>query len=118
MLIVVGPGTRHTLASYVSMHTVPAVTASSAHFLSGFAPCAPAVPPSTPSPADTVAIRNARLMARLLISLDANRTAAPLPGVRQRPPPRGVPRQRVWVSIDTAGGCVTTHDADAGEACA
>jgi len=30
-------GTRQTLASYLSMHTVPETTASTAHFFSGLA---------------------------------------------------------------------------------
>jgi hypothetical protein len=33
---------RQTLASYVSMHTVPDTTESDGHLLSGFAPCASA----------------------------------------------------------------------------
>src|SRR4029450_6354546 len=40
--VVIAFGTRQTLASYVSMHTVPDTTESNGHLLSGFAPCASA----------------------------------------------------------------------------
>src|SRR5262249_48686807 len=61
--MVVGPGTRQTLASYVSMHTVPAITASGAHFLSGLAPCAQAVPASSAIAARTLVPRTVCLIA-------------------------------------------------------
>src|SRR5262249_45381198 len=54
LLVVVAFGTRHTLASYLSMHTVPDTTASGAHPVRGWAPCAPAVPASSSSAADIV----------------------------------------------------------------
>jgi len=46
-LVVVGLGTRHTLASYLSMQTVPDTTASAGHDLSGPLGGAAAVAEST-----------------------------------------------------------------------
>src|SRR5262249_48797152 len=45
-LVVVASGTRHTLASYLSMHPAPDTTASAAHFFTGplGGPLAPAAP--------------------------------------------------------------------------
>src|SRR5262249_29869533 len=54
LLIVVGTGTRQTLASYLSMHTVPETTASSGHFWRGWAPCATTAPAGSASHPDTM----------------------------------------------------------------
>src|SRR5262249_50788551 len=66
--VFVGSGTRHTLASYVSRHTVPATTASGAHRLTGAAgkPAATAVAAAIDSPDATAA---AVTMVRCMISM-------------------------------------------------
>src|SRR4051794_26738939 len=71
-LIVVGPGTRQTLASYVSIQTVPDTTESTGHFFSGFAPCAPAVlARSSTRAADTV-ITCVTVLMTLLLSIETS----------------------------------------------
>src|SRR4029453_16066776 len=68
LFTVVGFGTRHTLASYLSMHPAPDTTASPGHFVSA-PPGGPAAPPgrrgappgparSTPAGATVVPFRN------------------------------------------------------------
>jgi hypothetical protein len=68
LFVVVAFGTRHTLASYVSMHAVPDTTASTGHFFngaSGGSPIAAALAPST-SPAASMIPRTTRRMIGLL----------------------------------------------------
>jgi len=57
--MVVGTGTRQTLASYLSIHTVPETTASSGHFWRGLAPCATTAPAGSSTHAD-ILIRSCR----------------------------------------------------------
>src|SRR5262245_9992743 len=78
LLVVVGFGSRHTLASYVSMHTVPDTTESGEQFFSGFAPCAQTVPASSMTAAGTMILRTAGPITGLLSSPDGVRTVAPL----------------------------------------
>src|SRR5262245_49533699 len=62
LLMVVGAGTRQTLASYLSMHTVPETTASSGHLWSGLAPCAATAPAVSASHADAMIPRRATVL--------------------------------------------------------
>src|SRR5262245_21558776 len=109
LLIVVAPGTRHTLASYLSMHTVPDTTESTGQLLSGLAPCAHAVPATTMHAPDTMIPPHVRRITRLLSppggvcahrararrarlgGADCNGGASDVPGGAER----RIPRQRV-----------------------
>src|SRR5262249_44168393 len=59
LLLVIGFGTRHTLASNLSMQPTPETTASGGHFLSGAlgGPAAPAAPPSSSTAASVIRFR-------------------------------------------------------------
>src|SRR5262245_41968488 len=66
--MVVGAGTRQTLASYLSIHTVPETTASSGHFWSGLAPCASTTPAGSTSHADSMIPRRATALMAVVPS--------------------------------------------------
>src|SRR5262245_56045863 len=57
-LVVVGLGTRHTLASYLSMQPAPATTASAGHLPTGPLGGPAAAPPCTAASVSTTAIAN------------------------------------------------------------
>jgi hypothetical protein len=68
-LVVVGFGTRHTLASYLSMQPAPDTTASTGHFVSEKlgGPAAPAAPASSASAAATIPFEMCRMTSPLAV---------------------------------------------------
>src|SRR5262249_54811171 len=105
--VVVGLGTRHTLASYLSMHPAPDTTASTGHFESGplGGPAAPAAPASSAT-ASVMPFEKMCRMTRSFSRVVSCRSMRSLPGDRAHPagesamptrrvvPPRVAPGRR------------------------